>query len=89
MGCARLEWALHESGMTNKLLMTTKPMKDATFLINIKTEAEILCLFNIYLPFIFVQIVYPHDVPIVIQEDANENHKLLLYTHQNGQNLKD
>lgn len=54
MGCARLEWALHESGMTNKLLMTTKPMKDATFLINIKTEAEILCLFNIYLPFIFV-----------------------------------
>lgn len=29
-------------------------MKDATFLINIKTEAEILCLFNIYLPFIFV-----------------------------------
>ena len=31
MGCVRLEWALHESAMTNKLLMTTKPMKDATF----------------------------------------------------------
>ena len=31
MECVRLEWALHESAMTNKPLVTTKPMKGATF----------------------------------------------------------